>query len=441
MNRHQRRAAAAAAVRGTSAAAPSKICLNLIVRDEEAVIEGCIRSCLPVIDSWCIVDTGSVDRTMEIIRDVLKDVPGELVEEPWRDFGYNKSHALRAAKKWGDYALLMDADDELVLDEGFQLPLRLTADTYDLRVRYANLEYDRPHLVKLSRGFYYEGVRHEYLTCSGPFAKGGRIEGILYEVVGGGARSRDPEKYIHDAEALEATVTTDAESPRALYYIGQSYRDAGLRDKALAWFERRGAIAGWPEETFMALFEAAKCHELLGHDPRDVMQGYFRAWEARPTRAEPLYELARYLRVVESRFSLAYEIARWGASIKRPDDRLFVAQDVYDWRMLDEMAIAAFYIGKKIEGGKINKKLLSIAHAVGIPDGDKRRIMANLAFCLDADSAPAILAGSEPSAPPTAPDTALKPEPAGPSSEPPEPRAPESGDDRPLGNSWGTDDR
>jgi hypothetical protein len=416
MNRHQRRAAVARGeiAQPVTPSEPSKICLSLIVRDEEKVIERCIRSCLPIIDSWCIVDTGSVDATMEIIREVLKDVPGELIEEPWQNFGYNKSHALQAAKPWGDYALLMDADDELGIADDVKKPLRLTADSYDLRVHYANLEYDRPHLVKLAKDFRYVGVRHEYLTCDGTFTSGGRVPGIVYNVVGGGARSRDPQKYINDAKALEATLIKDPENPRTLYYIGQSYRDAGLRAEALVWFDRRGRMGGWPEETFMALFEAAKCRELLGHDPKDVMDGYLKAWEARPTRAEPLYELARYLRVVQSRFSLAYQIAKMGLSIPRPDDKLFVAQDVYDWRMLDEMSVSGFYIGKKTEGAIANKKLLTIAHAVGIPDADKRRILANLAFCMNDESAAVILAAPGPSERPLAPNTSEAPQEAGP---------------------------
>jgi hypothetical protein len=417
MNRQQRRAAIARGeiARPTDRASAPRICLSLIVRDEETVIERCIRSCMPLIDSWCIVDTGSVDKTMDVIRDVLKDVPGQLLEEPWHNFGYNKSHALQVAKPWGEFALLMDADDELVLLQApkgdFKWPIDFSADSYDLRVAYNNLEYDRPHLVRLSKDFYYEGVRHEYLTSKKAFTSGGRIEGILYNVVGGGARSRDPQKYLHDAKALEQSLETDPDNARTLYYIGQSYRDAGLRGEALEWFSRRGAIVGWPEETFMAIFEAAKCHELLGHGPHDVIDGYFRAWEARPTRAEPLYELARYLRVVQSRFSLAYEIAKWGSTIARPNDKLFVAQDVYDWRLLDEMAVAAFYIGKKPEGAQINRKLLSIAHAVGIPDGDKRRILGNLAFCLNDEAAGnVVLAASEPSSPPASPDTSPAPE-------------------------------
>ena len=394
MNRHARRVAAA---KGLPVVSRPKICLSLICKDEEAVIERCIRSCLPVIDSWCIVDTGSTDKTMQIIRDVLKDLPGELVEEPWQNFGFNKSHALQVAKKHGDFALLMDADDTLTFDEGFRWPIDFQADSYNLRVTFGNLEYDRPHLVRLNKDFYYEGVRHEYLTCKDEFRHGGLVPGILYSVVGGGARSQDPDKYLHDAEALEATLATDPDNVRTLYYLGQSYKDAGRHEEALKWFDKRASVTGWAEETFMSAFNAAKCREYLGQDPKEIMDAYFRAWEARPTRAEPLYELARYLRVVQSRFSLAYRIAKMGQSIPRPmEDMLFVDIDAYSWRLLDELAISAYYIGERVEGAKANRRLLEIAHRAQIPEGDRRRIMANLAYCLDADQAASVIAGPQP---------------------------------------------
>ena len=425
MNRHDRRAAAARGLIHRPSSDRPRVCLSLICKDEEEVIERCLRSAMPLIDSWCIVDTGSTDKTMEIIRDIMKGIPGELVQEPWKDFGYNKTFALACARAHGEFGLLTDADDVFEVDSRaivngrFQWPVDFSADQYDLRVRYANLEYDRPHLVRLSKDFFYEGVRHEYLTCRSAFTDGKRVPGILYAVIGGGARSRDPEKYLHDAQALEETLKKDPGNPRTLYYIGQSYRDAGLRNEALVWFDKRGAMLGWPEETFMALFEAAKCRDLLGHDAKDVMDAYFRAWEARPTRAEPLYELARYLRVNQSRFSLAYQIAKMGLAIPRPpDDKLFVAHDVYAWRLLDEMAVSSFYIGRKIEGAQACRKLLKMSTdpSFGIDDADKQRIAANLAFCIDDDNAAAVLAGPKPA------------------EEAPTPHG--ADDDRPLGNSW-----
>jgi hypothetical protein len=78
------------------------------------------------------------------------------------------------------------------------------------------------------------------------------------------------------------------------------------------------------------------------------------------------------------------------------------------------MSVSGFYIGKKTEGAIANKKLLTIAHAVGIPDADKRRILANLAFCMNDESAAVILAAPGPSERPLAPNTSEAPQEAGP---------------------------
>ena len=87
------------------------ICLCMIVRDEASVIERCLRSAKPFIHSWAISDTGSTDGTQDIIRRVLGDLPGELIERPWVDFAHNRNEALELAKKHGDFALIIDADD------------------------------------------------------------------------------------------------------------------------------------------------------------------------------------------------------------------------------------------------------------------------------------------------------------------------------------------
>ena len=74
-----------------------RICLNMIVRDEAAVIERCLRSARPYIQAWAVSDTGSSDGTQDIVRRVLGDLPGELIERPWIDFAANRNEALQLA--------------------------------------------------------------------------------------------------------------------------------------------------------------------------------------------------------------------------------------------------------------------------------------------------------------------------------------------------------
>ena len=60
------------------------ICLNMIVKDEAHVIRRCLDSVRPLIDTWCILDTGSSDGSQELIRQHLRDLPGQLRQSAWK---------------------------------------------------------------------------------------------------------------------------------------------------------------------------------------------------------------------------------------------------------------------------------------------------------------------------------------------------------------------
>src|ERR1700683_3215932 len=98
--------------------------LCMIVKDEAHVIERCLESVKPLVDYVLIEDTGSTDGTQELISDWLRreNVPSAVIEEPWRNFAYNRSHVMEELREvdWVDYALIIDADDKLVLEDGLQ---------------------------------------------------------------------------------------------------------------------------------------------------------------------------------------------------------------------------------------------------------------------------------------------------------------------------------
>ena len=93
------------------------ICLNMIVKDEADIIKNTLENiCSKInIDYFVICDTGSTDTTKEIIFNFFKEknIPGELHDIPWKDFGYNRSKALELAYKKTDFLLHFDADDRI----------------------------------------------------------------------------------------------------------------------------------------------------------------------------------------------------------------------------------------------------------------------------------------------------------------------------------------
>jgi glycosyltransferase involved in cell wall biosynthesis len=83
----------------------------MIVRDEAHVIEETLAAVAPRIDTWVIVDTGSIHATQEVVKRffVSRGIPGELHERPWVDFGANRTEALALCRGKADYAWVIDA--------------------------------------------------------------------------------------------------------------------------------------------------------------------------------------------------------------------------------------------------------------------------------------------------------------------------------------------
>ena len=350
------------------------ICLNMIVKNEAHVIERCLASVKPWIDQWVIVDTGSTDGTQQVIREFMKDRPGELHERPWVNFSHNRNEALQLARERGEYLLFIDADEQLRMPEDFAWP-SLEADGYFLTCHMAGTEYQRNALIATRLPWRWEGVIHEFLTApdAQPWAQ---LPGPVIWVSHDGARARDPDTYLKDIALLEGALRAEPDHTRYTFYLAQSYRDAGRFEQSLAQYLRRAAMGGWEEERWFAQFQAAKMLERTGAAAPAVREAYLNAYAARPSRAEPLCELARYCREHQD-FALGAMFALQAAGIPMPADILFVDAAVYRWRALDELAVNAFYTPHKDAGRDALQRLLA---AQQFPDSERVRIEGNQPF-------------------------------------------------------------
>src|SRR5262249_34053903 len=127
--------------------------LCMIVKNEARLILRCLESVRPLVDYVMIQDTGSSDGTQDIIRRWLdqNNLPGEVFEEPWQDFAYNRSLGLARLRERSeiDYALVIDADDVIVFDDGFDpkgFKTRMDADLYHVLIRLGPIRHHRPQL-------------------------------------------------------------------------------------------------------------------------------------------------------------------------------------------------------------------------------------------------------------------------------------------------------
>jgi tetratricopeptide (TPR) repeat protein len=343
----------------------------MIVRDEAAVIERCIESARPLISSWTICDTGSRDRTPELVADLLADLPGQLHRRPWVDFGTNRSELMELAQGSANYLLLLDAD--MTVEQLGELP-ELRADAYLLR-HAGSFSYAVHRLVRGDRRWRFEGATHEYMAADEPFEERVLEELVVHHHADGGSRGSKLER---DRRLLDDVLQRDPEDPRSIFYLAQTHRDLGDTEKAIELYLRRAELGGWDQEAFYARFQAGALLAQVGRE-REAVRTLIDAHRERPSRAEPLLELARLCRS-SRRFLAAYRFASRGCALPIPDDVLFVHRDAYEWGLLFELSIAAYWIGEPARGLRACDRLLSEGM---LPDHLRATVERNRAFCAD----------------------------------------------------------
>lgn len=399
---------------------PNKLCLNAIVKNEEHVIVRMMKNVAHLIDAYAIVDTGSTDNTIQLITDFMKsrNIPGSVVSRPWKDFGYNRTEAIRHGEKvtselspssvpkgpltkeeWETigtspdsvtwYLLFMDADNLLRTDadpsgekQGYSFNVQqLMLDAYMIDMVQASVRYSYTWLIRLDplgrRKWKWYGPLHEYVAPEGWSMKGGKLLGGFIISGREGARNKDPLKYLKDAVVLEGAILEEPKNERYHFYLAQSYRDAGRPDDAIRCYLKRATMGGWQEEVYMSRVEAGRLLLSKSERKHEGIQNLLMAMNDRANRLEAVYYLVHLCREAKI-FNIGYLLGSFALSQPATTDVLFVDQNIHKWMLLDEVAVCAYYSGKKEECSKLSKRALDSG---AVPKEHIERIKKNLSFC------------------------------------------------------------
>ncbi|MGI4757726.1 MAG: glycosyltransferase [Janthinobacterium lividum] len=354
------------------------ICLCMIVKNESQVISRCLRSVLPLLDAWVVVDTGSTDGTQQRVTNELGHLPGELLERPWIDFAQNRSESIALASSWADYLLIIDADEFLEFASDFQLP-QLSADAYDLELLSGAVTYYKTQLVRCALRWRYEGVVHEHIVTDAQPTRE-RLPGIRTIRILDGARARDPLTFRKDALLLEGALLQDPQNARHMFYLAQSYADAGELELAIDRYRKRVTMGGWHEEVWSALYQIARLREMQELDWPIVLSAYLDAFSYRPDRAEPLFRIGIHYQGRQE-YAAAYLFLAQAVQIPFPaTDILFVERDVYHFYLPLEFSVACFYVGRHAEAVDVANQLLA---GGSLTEERQQQVTRNRQFSLD----------------------------------------------------------
>lgn len=202
-----------------------------------------------------------------------------------------------------------------------------------------------------------------------------QVEAAVNSVVGTAAMPRDVDPFQRFIDELLPAVERNPEDLRSVSMLAQVYFDSRDFVNARRWFERMLELsAGAGEETFLAMFRIAQSMEELGTPWHEVQDAYLLAWDFRPTRAEPLFCIARH-HFNENHHRLAYLFGQYAAGVPRPDDDMILPYpDIYAWRATDVLAKSAFCLGEHTEAFMLWRELLA---GRDLPDSERQRIAAS----------------------------------------------------------------
>jgi hypothetical protein len=351
----------------------------LIVKNESRVLRRCLDSVRDLVDAAVIVDTGSTDDTVAIIRSLDYPRPIHPHERPWVHFAHNRTELLRLAAPVADYLLLLDADQTA---EGTLPPL--TADGYHLPVRRGPLAYENLLLVRSALPWRYEGVTHEYLTCEGASPpRAITTLSVTDHNDGGGRPAGTQPRWEWDAAVLERELQREPGHPRNVFYLARSYDDlastrpehpraAEWSQQAQARYRQRAAMtSGHADEAYYSLYRLGVLRLAAG----DGLALLLEAWQRCPHRWEPAHEACRWLNG-RGLYVSSYALSKQALAQPPRPGGLFVTPDVYDHLLAFEHSISAYYVGAFRESYDLCRALLRKTLPPPI-DGATRR---NLVF-------------------------------------------------------------
>jgi tetratricopeptide (TPR) repeat protein len=319
--------------------------LILMIKNEERILKRCLEAVENVVDYFCILDTGSTDKSVEIANEFLKTRKGCLTVEPFQNFGHNRTVSFQNAQNYLKtqsvdlttvYGILLDAD--MVFVPGTLKQQTLGAIGYKIIQLNGNLEYYNSRIVRMDFIWKCIGVTHEY--WAGPTENLEKNICYIDDRNDGGCKQ---DKFQRDAKLLEDGLEANPTDIRYMFYLAQTYKCIGKFKDAIKMYKKRIAAGGWAEEIWHSHYSIGECYLKLKDIPK------FEAWMQkafmyRSCRTESIYQLAKHFREAANHYK-SYHYIKIGQQIGFPkNDCLFIESNVYKGWFDYECSIVEFYI-------------------------------------------------------------------------------------------------
>lgn len=293
--------------------------LCMIVKNEETTLSRCLESVKDIVDEIILVDTGSIDNTVEI----AKSYGAKIFFYKWdNSFANARNYSLSKASK--DWILIMDADDELVKEDKDKVALLINNEENKLNAYfgetlsysgdlknyniYSNLNI---RFIRNGKGYKFIGDIHEQITPGSEDEKKQVFLGLVdirfyhYGYLNETIIKKNKRK--RNMAIIEKMLKNDPNNTFMLYNMGVEYSAKGEYSEALKYLNKAYdnfiPTAGFGSKLILKMIS---CNESLGNLDEclkliEVGQKYYPACtEYEFCKANIFYKKQKYISAIES---------------------------------------------------------------------------------------------------------------------------------------------
>lgn len=346
-----------------------KVCVYAICKNEEKFVKRWYES-MKEADAIYVLDTGSTDNTVKLLRGLGVNVEINKIE-PWRfDVARNKSLELVPE----DYDICVCTDLDEVFEKGWRKYLEDSWKESTSRARYNyNWSLDdnnRPlvnfytDMIHQRKNYKWTHPVHEVLTFLGDKENIITIDNIVLNHYPDKSKSRS--SYL---PLLELSVKEDPNDDRNMHYLGREYMYYGKWNECIDTLIRHLSLktATWKDERCASMRFIARSYKNLGRI-EEARMWYDKAINEAPYLRDPYVE----------RGILEYELDNYKEASKYLESALNIdshektyINEVFSWDNtiydilsicmfnLNEIDKSLYYIDKAIDMEPNNERLLN----------------------------------------------------------------------------------
>ena len=245
-----------------------KVCVYAISKNEEKFAKRFMES-VKEADSIYVLDTGSTDKTVEILKEMGAIVSIKEIK-PWR-FDVARNESLKLVPEDTDICVCLDLDE--VMESGWREKLEKAWDKGTTRASY-NYNWSFDKYGNPAVNFYIEKIHsrndykwthpvHEVLTYIGK----NKEKKVLIEELTVNHYPDDSKSRGSYLPLLELSVKEDPEDDRNMHYLGREYMFYGKYEEAITTLKNHLGLkkATWKDERGASMRFIARCYKYLNN--------------------------------------------------------------------------------------------------------------------------------------------------------------------------------